>query len=357
LCEVKSYSYGGGWKTTLVEKGKTAPTTFKGDGPVYWLAPDAFRDEMKIVKIEEAVPPGKQTEQLLEHFVQIFPAGKPGIFIDHTNKTFVRVRFIPTGSRTYPMDLLRMIRENSGKVTRDLGMKVIQGKKARGYAIVLKGFHEKRLNDLMRDAVEVWVDSQTDLPLEFGYEGKNEGSTYDDRYTNFRWNIELDPKLFDPTPPEGYDDITPPGDKKELDQIAEALKLYAELSRGHYPRVARFDGKAIRDEMRKMAGFTGPPQAEWNRDEKFQRIQQAAVGLDWIVRILRARHHAGYHGLKVGPADKDKVLLWWMVDDRYRVFYGDLRTEILSEAKAAKLALTEAASGAPADDETPNDNR
>jgi len=62
------------------------------------------------------------------------------------------------------------------------------------------------------------------------------------------------------------------------------------------------------------------------------------AGLDWLTRILLDHYRAGFFGAEVGPQDKDKVLLWWGAaredaKDEYRLFYGDLRTEIVPRAK------------------------
>jgi hypothetical protein len=204
--------------------------------------------------------------------------------------------------------------------------------------------------------VELWVDARTNLPLEFGYSGTNEGSKYADRATDFRWNIALDPNRFKPAPPEGYADITPPSDRHDLDQITAALRLYSQLSGGHYPRTKAFNAGAIRDEMKKMAGFVPPAKPEWASDKTHREIEQAGVGLDWIARIVRIQYLSGYRGMNVGPQDKDKVLLWWMAsNNRYRAFYGDLRSEILTEAEAAKLGLPEAAQESRDDNQRPNE--
>jgi hypothetical protein len=190
----------------------------------------------------------------------------------------------------------------------------------------------------VRDPVELWVDEQTDLPIEFSYGGTNAGSTYETRATDFRWNVEVDPKLFEATPPAGFADITPPTDAKDLESIAEALRLYAKLDGGHYPQTTTIDSAMLVQQMKKRAGFEGPEQPAWASDETYQQIEQAAAGFDWIVRILRNRFLSGYRGNKVSPADKDQVLLWWMAsDNRYRLYFGDLRTEVLSEEQWARL--------------------
>jgi hypothetical protein len=198
--------------------------------------------------------------------------------------------------------------------------------------------------DRNEDAIEIWLDQETDLPLEVGWETKDETTTSVARMIDFRWNIELDAKIFDTTPPEGYAEITPPEDKASLAQIVAALKLYAELSGGHYPQIdtylpnQRFDADAIHAEMLKMAGFAGPARPEWSNDNKYLEIEQAKPGLDWIARIVLS-NMAGYRGSKVAPYDKDKPLLWWWNDrqEGYRVFYGDLHNDILAEVEARRV--------------------
>ena len=93
--------------------------------------------------------------------------------------------------------------------------------------------------------------------------------------------------------------------------------------------------------MLKLAGFAGPARPEWKEDPKYQRIDRAAAGLTWIETILRDRYHSGYEGSKVGPADKDKPLLWWTTfgPEQFQVLYGDLHREALSAAAGKKLGL------------------
>lgn len=335
LREVTSYSYHVHWQTAELDERAKHSTTWKGDGTTCWRAPDAFHYDMKIVKIDEDVPTGKRTETVLEHFAEIYPQGKPGALIDYEHKTFIRVNYDPTGSKIYPDDALRMIREGSYDVKRDLGTKQIGAAKARGYVLVLKNAHTK---NAVHDPVELWVDVETNLPIQFSYGGKNEGSVYSDLMTDFRWNIELDQKLFDPTPAAGCDDISPPKDENDLAQIAAALRLYGELSGGQHPQAKPFKANGIHEEMKKMAGFDGPAQPDWASNPKYLQIEKAVGGLNWIERILRNRFSAGYRGMIVGPAEKDKVLLWWTDSkDRYRVYYGDLRSDVITEAQWEKL--------------------
>ena len=66
------------------------------------------------------------------------------------------------------------------------------------------------------------------------------------------------------------------------------------------------------------------------------------AGLNWIARILRNRYMSGYRGhlsTFVTPSDNGQVLLWFSdpASNGYRVFYGDLRTEVVTEEQKSKL--------------------
>jgi outer membrane lipoprotein-sorting protein len=351
--EVKSYSYKLFTQDTFVRKGDTHPSTVIHTGTTYWTEPRSLFYDETLVKFEGTAPQSEDKGKLLTHLTGIHPTGKPGLFIHHSGasspsmaKTYWWVPPLPSMraediGKDSPITRLRMVREGAGKVLRELGTKVIDGKQARGYIMALSG--AKPGSGF--DELEVWVDPETDLPLEFGYQVKDEKLTQVFRITDCRWNVEIDPQLFDTTPPQGYTDITPPSDEKDLADMASALKLYAELSGGRYPQVSTFDADVIHDEMLNMSGFTATPREELNEDPKFRKIQDARSGLNWIARVLRHKFNACYYGQTVGPADKDKALLWWMADlHAYRVFYGDLRTELLPLRKWAKVVPAEAAS-------------
>lgn len=356
LRAVTSYSYKMFSQDTFVQKGEAHPRTVAHSATTFWLEPDSLFYEEKLERFEGPVPLGDGEGKLLAHLTGIHPTGQPGMLIYHAgthgmNKTYwwvPEVRSDEVGDES-PITRLRMVREGAGEVLRELGTKMIDGKISRGYVMALKN---AKLGSGF-DAIEVWVDPETDLPLEFGYELKTDEATHVFRITDCRWNIEIDPNLFDTTLPVGYDDITPPTNEKAISEIIVALQLYAQLSGGQYPHVTQFHSDAVRDEMLNLAGYMGPSQAEWNRDETFQQIQQAAIGLDWIERILRHHVNAGYYGTGVSDQDNDKILLWWTTDalTSYRVFYGDLRTEILPLAEWAKLVPAEVAVHHQDDDE------
>ncbi len=136
----------------------------------------------------------------------------------------------------------------------------------------------------VRDPVELWVDEQTDLPIEFSYGGVDHESEHETRVADFRWNIEVDPMLFEATPPAGFTDITPPTEAKDLESIAGALRLYEKLDGGHYPQSTTVDAATVVQTMKKLAGFEGPEQPAWASDKTYQQIKQAKAGFEWIER-------------------------------------------------------------------------
>jgi hypothetical protein len=309
-----------------------------------------------------ATPTGEPTF----HIAETHATAKPGIVVFYTGGYYFWVPPLRAGEGLVDNHMAKLlaVQEGQGKIVRELGTRTIEGRDARGYvvdfedAVPFKGY----------GPVEVWLDPQTDLPIELSFKWNEHTDKMIDesRITDIRWSIDFPPDQFATVAPADLVDSTPPVDEHDVSQIVSALKLYAELSGGHYPRVRTtdrdqkydpalktdppntFDGKVVRSEMLRLAGFTGPPQSDWSRDPKYQRIEAATPGLDWLTRVLIDSYRAGFFGAEVGPQDKDKVLLWWMAgteDDQgnydpdgfFRVFYGDLRTEIIPDAEFIKL--------------------
>jgi hypothetical protein len=307
----------------------------------FWRAPASFRGKTRMVKLPLPPAPGDAGE-LLTDIEEIYPPGERGILLNHTSRTFIRTRVLePDSFPDYsPVNWVQRMSKGNVTVTTDLGTKQLHGKTAHGYIVSL-GHPEP---DSGTNDVELWVDMETDLPIEFRFEDKGTTETIDAwtnvmRVFNCRWNIELDDATFAMIEPVGYDDISWPTDEKELEEVINALRLYAELSGGHYPRVTEFHGEEIYAEMLTMAASNATPHSEADGEMLLQQIQQAKVGLDCMTRFLRNKYHTGYYGMEVGPNEKEKVLLWWPVDieDLYRVIYGDLRTELLPLAEWSKL--------------------
>jgi hypothetical protein len=363
---VTSFSY------KLTHKVENAATTEKPARTLdltsftYWRAPpdskpDEFGDlratQKNVAVYHETT--GDRGPVVLTDIIEIHPSGQPGILIDYLAKYYFRIPRLHASdiATSTPLLWLRAVREKTGKIVADLGTREIDGREARGFSMSFGDVTQ--FDDF--GPVEVWIDPQTDLPVEFCFRYINsddEGFTENISATDIQWNMELDPRLFDTTPPAGFLDITLPNDERSVAEVVAALQLYAELSGGRYPHVekldnrncvTKFDAEACYREMLDLAGFTGPLQDEWADDPHYQRIEQARPGLDTLERIFHSpKWLIGYYGPDIGIGDKGKLLLWWGAakendKDEYRLFYGDLRTEIAPRKKWVQLVPSEIA--------------
>jgi outer membrane lipoprotein-sorting protein len=354
--DVTSFSYKLTNDSEFPPKKEKPARTLIGNSFTCWRAPtDTERDQFGDLRSAQShewvhhLPMGDQEPEVTLDLVEIHPTGKRGILIDYMAKKCYRVPPLHAGdiANSTPLLWLRAVRERAGTIVDELGSRQLNGREAHGYTMTFDDASS------FRDfgPVEVWVDPQTDLPVEFYFQYAKDEEGIVDKYsvTDLQWNIDLDPKLFDTTPPAGFLDITLPEDERLIAEVTAALKLYAELSGGRYPHVdklddrnfaTKFDAAACYGEMLELAGFTGPQRDEWASDPKYRRIQQSRPGLDTLERILQSyKWLIGYNGSTVRREGKHQVLLWWNVamenakDDHYRLFYGDLRTEIVPRQK------------------------
>jgi len=326
--------------------GKPGEPHFSGSTYiVYWLAPGSARTETTYSNKWKG--PGPEV-------TSIRPAGKPGIWINHRTKTYRRYPATLKAPYSSAFDDLEDLGRFSGKADRELGTKEVNGKKARGFQIemekmtagdrgprknpaVAPGTKKTVAGDSPRTRLaEIWLDPDSNLPVLVRYTGMKLmlASSAEQEVRDIQWNIDLDPKLFDTTPPKGYTDVTP---KLTLDeqvrQITEALKIWAEANAGHYPRSS---GGPVYDEFCKIFSV-----ASWRTagvtKEKSAKAKKAIAGIDLILHIRAYSPEFAYNG-KIGPKDKDKVLLRWRLDDgRYEVILGDLRAETVTAERLRAL--------------------
>ena len=177
---------------------------------------------------------------------------------------------------------------------------------------------------------KIWIDHESNLPALVRYEGiKGLGCSIIQVDKDIQWNIDLDPNLFDATPPKGYTDTTPkpPTLEEEVHQVRQALKIYAEASGGHYPE--KIHPLKTTEDLCRMLGLARLP-----RGEKQGNAGKAAEAMKGFVRIHEIHVYnsdPAYYGDTVGPKDNDKVLLRWTLDDgKYEVIFGDLHSETVT---------------------------
>jgi hypothetical protein len=380
--EVTSYRFNQGIQRTVVAADGTSQVDLRENYSACWRAPDEahlrwlgdLHAEVKNCHIPRLQPcdaisatedSAGAKEKLTLHLAETYPCGLPSLIVVYTEGYYFWTPPVLAGDM--PVDntiaKLRAVQQGNGETVRDLGSRTIRGREARGYRLAFGDAVPFRGDG----PVDVWLDPQTDLPVEFSYQRtddyRGDKYTYEYHLTDIEWNIGFSPDQFATIPPAGLIDTTPPTNDQGVDQIVAALKLYAELSGGHYPAVRTldpgakrnldetpdprtvFDANRVRDEMLHVAGYTGPPQADWSKDTKYQQIEAAKPALDWLSRMLRNDFQAGFFGTEVTAQDTDKVLLWCMSGERakWRIIYGDLHTEVVLESKFYELVPSAAA--------------
>jgi len=118
-------------------------------------------------------------------------------------------------------------------------------------------------------------------------------------------------------------------------RIAEAFRVYAQASGGHYPQT-RYISSSVQVELSARLGLHDwPPTREQFRTGPFA---VGHAGFREVQSIETYRPDVVYNGKTVGPGDKDKVLLRWKLDDgRYAVIYGDLHSETVTAQRLSTL--------------------
>ena len=85
--------------------------------------------------------------------------------------------------------------------------------------------------------------------------------------------------------------------------------------------------KTSRDEKMKA----GKPLTDNDRSKMRRRFLFSGL-------IQRTDPNLAYHGMTVGPGDKEKVLLCWKLNEgRYQVIFGDLRSETVTAERLRAL--------------------
>jgi len=188
---------------------------------------------------------------------------------------------------------------------------------------------------------KLWVDVATRWPVEISFDitDENSGEQLTIVVSDFQWDAQVDPTTFASTIPEGYELMYKVNAEnlEEGNQLVEGLRYFAQLNDGKYPAKL-----SIRD----VLGEIGNIYRAKSGDPSF-RIDDAQVStLKYGAQYFGTLQAEGkepvkepvYNGQTVTTADAGKILLRWKLDDgKYRVIFGDLRIEDVSEGRLAEL--------------------
>lgn len=325
ILEAKSY------QATMIQEMKWVPEP--GQDPVegivkcemYWKTPGMFRWEME---------PASDKRFTHSSTTKIFFTHKAGIELNQENKSFERVPAYQ--GQMSPLMILHQLGKFEGEADRQLGKQKIGEIETVGFELDARKIDP----DVYSGPMQIWLDQTSQLPVLIELTMPTGGIDLKIRFENIRWNLDLDPTLFDVTPPQGFTDKTPPAPKTEeqVEQIAAALKTYAEIMGGHYPRVKMVYGDVTHDDLRKKIGIAGIPTKEQLSSPEYGKIEDAVSGFATLNVILRENPDAVWNGLTVGPQDEGKVLFRWKLDDgSYQVIFGNLKSENVTPDRLKEL--------------------
>jgi hypothetical protein len=250
----------------------------------------------------------------------------------------------------------------SGEMER-LGVETIDGHRAE---LFRHRYHDAQVNTTVE--IKLWADVKTSLPvrIESSVRGKFES---DSVMTDFQYDADLDPALFNVAVPEGYKVRQTQLDfsKGPLGIVAETLGIAAKQNGGVFPRT--LDGKQGIDGIMQRAVLdlwkehgiemekNGTPRKE--DVEKFQKLRKedveeiqrastvlitklpATLAALAAIRRITEWHYAG-KGVKLGTPDR--AIMWVKFGKKYQVIYADLSIKTVSPQDVPKVPESEGSS-------------
>jgi outer membrane lipoprotein-sorting protein len=306
------------FRCSFVETVGDGADAEKESGLFYWT-PTATRFETRTAE--------KPTN------VRILIKDKPGIDIDHTTETYIRLD--PAPGPHSPLLLFHELATFNGKADRGLPKRKFGEREVAGFEVDFA----KVDPDQGEGTLRVWPDPVTKLPLRVELIFSELGGSM--VLDGFEW--DGDPAgWFDATPPKKYDDktSTPPTVDEQTEAVVFGLKTYAKYL-GTYPAVKVVYGDVTADRLFRAAGLSslhkGPTLEETGKEE-YAECHRAVRGFGWMNTFHLHNPDAAYHGKTVTPDDKAAVLFRWKLDDgTYRVVFGDLRAETVTADQLMKL--------------------
>jgi hypothetical protein len=325
ICKAKSYEFKYVLRQISFQPPPGRPAAMESRGVVYWIAPGSSREE-SAYPYDAWDGPGLRR-------VDIAPHQKPNLHIDRLEETYYYTPARQADRFSSVFEDIEKLGAFSAQADRDLGLKQIGGKQAHGFQIDNCKLAPKALPGRL----EIWLDVQSNLPMLIRHEVKFPNRLAILEESDIQWNIDLDPALFDTTPPKGYtlESGKPWTLADQLPPIIDALKIYAELSGGHYPPTIYWASRPVEDLCRRL----GLGQMPRGRPQgKAGKAGRAIRGFGVLAAVGNHAPDFDYHGQTVGPDDKEKILLRWKLDHgRYEVLFGDLRAETVTAERLRKL--------------------
>lgn len=187
------------------------------------------------------------------------------------------------------------------------------------------------------NSLKLWVDDATEWPVRLEFEGKaDNGDLWSTTIMyDFTWNAKLEAEDFAYTIPEDYEDVGTL-ERSELNEESaiEGLRWYGTFMKGIYPKRLVF-ALIVREFEKEEPRLRSEGIFDDGDVINFLTIQRTC---QFMAELEQNDKDPAYYGETVQAGDFDKVLMRWRLDDdSYRVVFGDLRTETLTQDQLREL--------------------
>ena len=226
----------------------------------------------------------------------------------------------------------------------ELGRSTIDGIKVEGIECrdpkIARGVAAEIAGEMIGNVVaRLWAAVENDLPVRLQIEvfSKDGEKALDVVTYGYQWDIELEPKVFEPDIPDDYKlvaDVELSADEKS---VVEGLGVFAEYADGRYPSdmSAMTMGRELHAGL--LAKFGGePPWPPKPGDAK--RVFGLEMAIRFSAELVMEDKDFAYYGDKVTAEFPHAVLMRWKIEDgKYRIIFGDLTARDVTAGELAQL--------------------
>jgi hypothetical protein len=185
----------------------------------------------------------------------------------------------------------------------------------------------------------LWAAVENDLPVRLQIEVFTEDGekVLDMVAYGYQWDIELEPKVFEPDIPDDYKLVADVELSSDEESVVEGLGLFAEYADGRYP--SDMSAMTMTRELHAalLATFGGePPWPPKPGDAK--RAMSLEMSIRFYAGLVIDGKDPAYCGDKVTAEFPHAVLMRWKIQDgKYRIIFGDLTARDVSAGELAEL--------------------
>ncbi|MGD8413129.1 MAG: zf-HC2 domain-containing protein [Candidatus Latescibacterota bacterium] len=227
-----------------------------------------------------------------------------------------------------------LVKNFESSTFKEIGTDVIDGKTVSGIEVVDPPEYAGAFDEC---TLRLWVDTKTNWPAKIEFEATaRKGNVRVKRImADFQWNPSLSKADFEFEIPRDYELLGKMGaPKKDQKSAVDGLRTYARLTGGSYPSVLSYATAVYEVEEAMNDRDTGSESVQ----DYFDELAKVGNACAFYGELLEDNADPKYYGDRIGSRDYDKVLMRWRLEDgKYRVIYGDLRTEDVSAGRLAEL--------------------